>query len=270
MDHSTDSTKRNVLKAALLGTILVAGCSPQSTKLGESTAVSSLRRIVSEKRIRIGYVSLPPWAKKDALTNSLKGTFVSLANMIFEKAGIKIEYIETTWSTFVAGLQTGTYDLSIVPSYPTPDRALAVAFCDQISYLENSALIKSNDARFRKVSDLNRSGVRIVAIEGEQSAEYVRKNLSLANLKTLGGGDFALLYSEVLAGRADAAFGDSKSIADFSKANTSVKDIDAANPYSKLPICWATAYEANDLRQFINACIAYYKGDGTIEALNSQ
>ncbi len=224
--------------------------------------------ILKSKRATVGYVSLAPWAVRNA-EGRLTGSFVELCQRVFGPLGVQVVFEEAQWSTFVAGIQAGRFDLSIVPSYPTIERAAAVAFTTQISSLANSALVRDS-APFRSVFDLNRKGVTIVAVEGESAVEFTRTHLPLASLRTVGSGDFPLLYSEVVAGRADAAMGYVDSIAKFVAQHQGVRDVAPGNPYSVLPICWATSYDADDLREFLNSAISYLRGNGTVDALEKQ
>lgn len=255
--------RRALLFGIATAAISLASCDQKTTK---SSSPSLLQQLLSKKTVNIGYTVLAPWATKDANTGSISGWYVDLARAIFTPIHIDINFIETTWATFVAGIQTGRYDLSIVPSYPTIQRALAVAFTNPISELANSALVRTS-APFHSVFELNKPNIKLVAIEGEQSAEFIRSNLPTAKLQTFSNGDFALLYTEVLTGRADAAFGYADSIADFVAHHDGVRDISPDAPYSVLPICWGTSYQGSDFREFLNSSLAYLKGNGTVKAL---
>jgi cyclohexadienyl dehydratase len=260
---ATETFGRREIVSLLAIAPLMVSCSP--TESGSSQS-ATLSRIIDRKAIALGYVSLAPWAVKDA-SGRPTGSFVDLCEAIFGPLGVVPTYLETQWSTFVAAIQSGRIDLSIVPSYPTIQRAAAVAFTNPISSLENSALVRTSDSRFRSVYDLNRPGTRVVAIEGEQSAEFARGQLGHATLRTVSSGDFSLLYSEVLAGRADAAMGYVDSIRQFAAAHPQTKDIAPGSPYSTLPICWATAYSSSELREFLNSTIAYLRGNGTLASI---
>jgi polar amino acid transport system substrate-binding protein len=228
--------------------------------------VGRLDAVLRSKRVRVGYTALAPWAMRDLKSGTLIGWYADLARTVFAPVGVTVEFIETNWSVFAAGVQSGAFDFSIVPSYPTIQRATAVAFTDTISELANTALVPATSP-FHNVFELNDARNRLVAIEGEQSVEFIRTNLPRAALKTFPGGDFNLLYSEVLNGRADAAFGYTDSVKGFVTNHAGVRDIDPGDPYSVLPICWATSYGSSDLRLFLNAAIAYLKGNGTVRAL---
>ena len=256
------SSRRSLLLGVGALGLLAAACNPLNQ---DQPSRRLLSKILSQRKVRVGYTVLAPWATKDPNTGVLQGWYVELARTIFRPVHVEVEFIESTWANFVAGIQTGRYDLSIVPSYPTIQRATALDFTNPISDLANSALVRS-DAPFKSVFDLNVPAIRLVAIEGEQSAEFIRSNLQRANLRTLSTGDFPLLYSEVLAGRADAAFGYVDSIKNFVAANPGVRNI-APEPYSVLPICWATSYDAQDFRDFLNSALAYLRGNGTMRAL---
>lgn len=258
-------TSRRLLLLGGAAAALVGAC----TEREGAGRPAVLSRILRERRVRIGFVPLAPWAARNA-QGELEGSYIDLARQVFAAVNVEIEFIETSWGNFAAGVQGAQFDFSIVPSYPTPQRATAVAFTEAISYLENTALVRAGDNRFRSVADVNREGIRVVAIEGEQSVEYIRNNLPLVTLRTFTHGDFSLLYSEVSNERADVAFGYVDSVSQYVATHRGVRDIAAGAPYSTLPICWATRVEDEDLREFLNASILYFKGNGTVDALEAR
>lgn len=254
----------------LLGGLGILALGPVAcTRPGAVTSSGALARILSSRNVRIGFVQLAPWASRTQ-SGEVEGSYVELARQVFAAVNVTVDFVETTWANFAAGVQGSQFDFSIVPSYPTPQRATAVAFTEAISYLENTALVRSNDTRFRSVADCNRDGVQIVAIEGEQSVEFIRNNLPRATLRTFTHGDFSLLYSEVSNQRADVAFGYVDSVARYVATHSGVRDIAPGRPYSTLPICWATRIEDTDLREFLNASILYFKGNGTVASLEAR
>ena len=217
----------------------------------------------------VGYVVLTPWVERDPNTGELSGAYIDLMDEIGRISNIDVQYVETQWSTFAAGLNTGQFDVSIVPSYVTIERANAMNFTRPLSSLGNSVIVR-DDSLFADVSELNQEGVQVVVIQGEQGHDYALANLRLAEVTANSSGDFNLLYTEVLTGRADAAFGDVVSIARFVEEHPGVRDINATQPYSFLEISWAVRQQDLVLKDFLDNSIRYLDGSGTLQAVNER
>jgi ABC-type amino acid transport substrate-binding protein len=72
----------------------------------------------------------------------------------------------------------------------------------------------------------------------------------------------ALLFTEVVTGRADAALSDTYNVGQFVKAHKEVRDLLAGKPYSVLPVAWAVRYDDVSLWQFLNSSLSYLEGNG--------
>lgn len=193
-----------------------------------------------------------------------------MINEIGRQSNLKIDFVETTWATFAASLANGSFDVSIVPSYITIQRANAVSFTRPISYLGNSAIVRSDDTRFKSVFDLDKPGVKVSVLQGEQGDDFARVSLTQATISTLSGGDQNLVYTEVLTGKSDAALGDIASISAFLSKNPGVKNIASGTPYSVLPVSWAVRYPDQAMRSFFDSAIEYLHGNGVMDSVHKK
>jgi ABC-type amino acid transport substrate-binding protein len=55
------------------------------------------------------------------------------------------EFIETDWAGFTAGLDSGRFDISVVPTFVTVPRALSVYFTKPMFFAGNSAIVRANN-----------------------------------------------------------------------------------------------------------------------------
>jgi len=220
--------------------------------------------------LTVGYVILAPWVQKDPRNGTLSGAYIDLIEEIARQSSLKLTYVETTWPTFPASLANGTFDVSIVPSYITIQRANAISFTNPISYLGNTAIVRSTDDRFKSVYDLNKAGIKVSVMQGEQGHDFARVSLPHAEISALATGDQNLIYTDVLTGRSDAALGDIGSISSFLTRNPGLKDIAPGAPYSILPVSWAVRYPDQAMRSFLNSSIEYLHGNGIIAAVHKK
>lgn len=241
-----------------------------STTTNAQRQADALQRINSSGELKVGYVVFPPWIIKDANTGALSGSYVETIQEIARLMPVKLTFVEASWATFVAGLQTGQFDLSIVPSFVTVGRAKVVNFTRPISYTGNTALVRSNDKRFSKLSDLDAKGVSIVVTQGTQEHEYATKNFRQANVKALSTFDMALLFTEVVSGKADAALSDTYNVSQFVKTHREVRDLLSGKPYSVLPVAWAVRYDDMALWQFLNSSLSFLEGSGFLREVGEK
>jgi ABC-type amino acid transport substrate-binding protein len=243
-----------------LSFLSIGGCQKQSSSIPEDT----FKKIKREGVLKVGYLLAPPWIIRNPATGELSGVSVDTINEIGRLMEVRIEFIEATWATFVAGLQSGKYDLSICPTFSTIPRAKSVAFTRPQIYIGNSAIVRKKDGRFRTLKDIDKKGVVIAVTQGEQGYEYAKANFKNAEVKVLSVGDQALTFSEVVSGRADVALGDAWFSRKFAETHPEAHDLFAQNPYNLTPVAWAVRYEDMTLLTFINTCLDYLDSTGKL------
>lgn len=248
-----------VVFAALLAIALLAGCRNDSAPQARQNALAG---IAETKTIRVGYIVFPPTVTKNPNTGELAGHFVQTVKEIARQAGWESQFIETDWSGFTAGLNSGRFDLCIAPTFITIPRALSVAFTRPLFFAGNSAIVRKDEKRFTDIASLDREGVTITVTQGEAGQEYAKANFKRAKLRVLPGPDQSLTFQDVVSGRSDAALGDAYVTANFAAAHpTDVRDQFASKPYNLTPVSWAVRAGEFELLSFIN---------GALEALDSQ
>jgi ABC-type amino acid transport substrate-binding protein len=214
-----------------------------------------LDRIVSEHKIKIGFIPSPPSTIKDPNTGELSGFYVDAIRVIFKQINVEPEFVETTWGNFVAGLQSGQFDLCIAGTFATVPRATAVEFTHPVSYLGYSAVAKSGDTRFHSLADFNNPDITIALIQGGASVDYAKEFFPKAKIVTLATGNLLAPFVEVSAGRADVGIEDSWQARRYSKEHPEVTNLFANNPYDVLPIAWTVKRGNDDLLNMMNTAI---------------
>jgi polar amino acid transport system substrate-binding protein len=231
----------------------------------DHAAAQLMDKILKEKKIRIGYIPSPPGTIKDPKTGEVTGYYVEGVRYMFKTIGVEPEFVESTWATFAAGLNSGQFDLSIAGTFATIQRAAAVEFTNPIHYLGYSAVAKKGDTRFKKLSDLNQAGIKIAVVQGGAGQEYVKENFPKATVVALATGNLTAPFVEVAAGRADIGIEDAWQARRFSEQQPSVTDLFRDEPYNVLPICWSVRRGNQDLLNFMNVSIGFMLGTGRWE-----
>ncbi len=261
------------MKKITVGMILIVAIAFTGCNLfNNSKSQDTLEKIKSEKKIRVGYISYFDITFKDGGTGETKGFLVDVLNEALKDLNISkesIEYVETDWQNFGLGLESGKYDLSIAGTFNTPVRAQVVNFGRPIFYLGNGAVVKKDDNRFQKIEDVNKEGINIAVVQGEQGYEYAKKNLTKATITSLAGSDLSLAPLQVKLGKADVALSDQYILRRYVDKNPEVKDALADNPYDVLPVCWSVSKNPNDsaLLNYINEQLEKMESSGKLKEI---
>ena len=214
-----------------------------------------LQKIVERGTIRVGYIPSPPGAIKDPTTGKISGFYVDGMRDIARQMGVKPEFVETTWGNFVAGLQSGQFDVSIAGTFATVKRSMVVDFTKPIFYLGYGAVIRANDDRYKTLADMNTPATRIAVVQGGAAEDFTRRNMPKAKVLSLATGNLSAPFVEVVSNRADVAIEDAYTIDRFVARQPSARNLFADNPYNFTPIAWAVGKGNKDLLNVMNAGI---------------
>ncbi|MBN8992251.1 MAG: amino acid ABC transporter substrate-binding protein [Rhizobiales bacterium] len=237
------------LGSTLAALALLVGVQPAASQV--------MDRILKEKTIKVGYIPSPPGTIKDPATGEVKGYYVDGLRYIFKAIGVEPVLVETTWTNYAAGLQSGQFDLSIAGTFATVQRAAAVEFTKPIHYLGYSAIVKKGDERFKTLADLNKKDIKIAVVQGGAAHEYVKESFPLANVVALGTSNLTAPFVEVSSGRADVGIEDAWQARRYASQQPGVTDLFQSNPYNLLPIAWSVKRGNQELLNFLNRSIDF-------------
>ena len=233
-------------------------CSLALVMIAFNAGVSSaqtLQDIISRGEMKIGYIPAPPGTIKDANTGELSGFYVDGIREIAAMMKIKPVFVETTWGTFVAGLQSGQFDMAIAGTFATVQRAMVVSFTKPIFYLGYGAVVRINDTRYKTLDDMNTPETRIAVVQGGSAEDFARRNMPKAQIITLATGNLTAGFVEVVAGRADVSLEDAFTINAFVAKQPTVKNLFADNAYNFTPVAWTVRKGNADLLAVLNTGI---------------
>ncbi|KPF88442.1 hypothetical protein IP70_00005 [alpha proteobacterium AAP38] len=148
-----------------------------------------------------------PYSFRDVKTGGFQGYEVQVAERLAADLGVKLQLVQATWPTLVAGLMARKYDIAATGVTVTPERAKAVAFTK--AYLRPTfipLILKRDAERFKSWDDLDQPGVTISVQQGTAPETMARKVFTQARILSVA--DPVIDFTEVLAGRAQAAFTD--------------------------------------------------------------
>ncbi len=241
------------------------GAGPAAPAAGPGT----LARIQKSGKMRVGYLIAEPMTVrgKDAQgPAAVNGIYADMVRQIARSLNVEVEWVETNLSSFAAGLQADLFDFSVGPSFVTIPRAAAVSFTTPIAYVGNSAVLRSDSPLHpTSLQDFNKKGMRVAVLQGQALEEYSRKNLPEAEVIVISGGDLTAPLVAVSAGRADVGLMNSLTITQYTREHPELRAVlMGADSVEILPLAWATRQGDDELRDFLNASIAYLGTTGRI------
>ncbi len=171
-------------------------------------AASLLDAIRARGSIRIGTTGdYSPYSFRDLDSGGFAGYDIDVARRLAADLGVKLELVQATWPTLMAGLEAGKYDLVASGVTVTPERAEAAAFSTPYLHPRFVPIVRRRDlARFRTLADIDQPGVVVALQQGTAAEDAGRRVFTRATLKPVL--DPVIDYTEVLARHADATFTD--------------------------------------------------------------
>jgi polar amino acid transport system substrate-binding protein len=226
---------------------------------------ATLERIMREGKLKVCYINYHPIVIKDPNTGQLSGEAIDAIEYIADETELEVEYVESTWGTFIAALQSEKCDVVGTAVFTRMERAKSVSFTRPMYYIHNSVLIREGDERFTDLEDFNDGNVTVAVIQGEVGHLYAQKHLPEANLIVLPGADISLALAQVSSGKADAAFTDGWTIQQYAEEHPETVDFLDVNPdaaYGINPNAWAVRHEDTGLLNFLDTAIYNMEADG--------
>jgi polar amino acid transport system substrate-binding protein len=225
-------------------------------------SAQAVQEIVTRGELKIGYIPAPPGTIRDPMTNELSGFYVEGIREIARQMGVKPVFVETTWGNFVAGLQSGQFDMAIAGTFATVQRSMSVTFTKPIFYLGYGALVRVNDDRYKSLADVNSPGTRIAVVQGGAAEDYARRTFPKAQVITLATGNLTAGFIEVASGRADVSVEDGVTMDAFVARQPGVKNLYSEKPYNFTPIAWSVRKGNMDLVGVLNTGIDVLQSSG--------
>lgn len=248
---------------------LVAGVST-ICDVRTSYAEGTLSRVKTAGVLKVGIASDPPYAFQDP-SGEWQSFNPSLIAAFGKYLGVRVEFVSTSWTTIVAGLQANKYDLIGASINATPERQAVIAFSKPYGATGTSFLIrKDNKKALTSLSDMNKQEVVITFVTGTDNDEATHQFLPKATYRAIPNGSISDLIAELESGRSDA----------LATSSYLVKPLSAKFPYRVLPedengvlpvgICWGLAKDDADLLASVNTFLDKEDKDGSLERLRSQ
>ena len=247
---------RHVLRAVALVLLMLV-----VVPAGAASAAQDERPVV-----RVGTEgTYPPFSFHDSGSNDLTGYDVEVIKAVAEKAGWRLQFVETTFDAIFAALDADRIDVIANQVTDNPERQARYGLSDTYTYSRGVIVVKTGTTGITKLSDL----------KGKTTAQSLTTNY--ADLAREAGADvegvegFAQAAALVVQGRVDALINDNLAALDY--LNTTGSDQieiagDAGDEVSQQKL--AFRQDDSALLQQANDAIAALKADGTLKKISEK
>jgi polar amino acid transport system substrate-binding protein len=224
--------------------------------------------ILKRGELRIGTSGAQPPFTMKSKDGPLMGYEIDLAEMLAEAIHLKVRFIEKPFQELAPALQKGEIDAIMSGMTITAERNLKFTFVGPYIISGKSILVKSDRmSKLDEMDEINSPGIRIAALKGSTSQQFVETELPVAKLVPTA--DYDQAVNMVLNGKADLMVADYPicvlSIMRHPDAGLSTLE----NPLTLEPIGIALPPDAFQLHNLIDNYLNALQIEGHLEALET-
>ena len=194
---------RNGVLAALLATLSFA---PASGNAVAQQLDSRLYHVTKAHKLRVCewplYYAI---TFRNPKTGQLEGIDADLSKEFAKDLGVDIEYVDTSFSTFTADLQSGKCEIAMFGVGATMKRAQAVAFSKPYLITSIYAVTRSGSP-VKQWSDIDKKGVTVALTLGSYVEPFMRGYLKNATIDAVAPP--SSMQAELMSNRADVMMTD--------------------------------------------------------------
>lgn len=166
-----------------------------------------LDRIIKSETIRVGMSGNQPPFNAKGRDGSLIGFEVDLARALAGALGVEVEFVQRPFGELLGALNKGDVDMVMSGMAITKERARDATFLGPYMLSGKSILTKSDTlARAKEAGDINNANIRLAALKGSTSQQFVERNLPDSKLTTVA--DYDEGVSLILENKVDAMVAD--------------------------------------------------------------
>ena len=256
-------------RLARVTALLVATLLAVTSVSAQDKSSPVLQRIAKSQTLRVGMTgSQPPFNVKNR-DGQLIGMEVDLANLLSRAMGVKLEIVEMPFAKLLPALEDREVDIVMSGMTATIKRNIRVPFVGPYHISGKSILTKSSTlAAIQNADEMNKEDVRIAALRGSTSEDFVENVLDKPKLTTTA--DHAEAVQLLLDGKIDAVVADGPTCALSILRYPDAGLVTLRNPLTIEPIGIAIAPGDALMINLIQNYMQALAGTGALEALQKK
>jgi polar amino acid transport system substrate-binding protein len=193
----------------LLTAVLLTACAQVGGSTASPSATSSptLDAILARGELVVGTAANMPPLSMTTRSGEIIGLEADLANYLAYTMGVKLRLEKMQFSKLLRALESGEVDMVISYMTITPRRNLKVAFAGPY-FVSGKCVLTRREAlaSMESAADINAANLKLTALEGSTSQEFVERLIPSATLVTSPDADAGV--ARVLSGEVDAMLAD--------------------------------------------------------------
>ena len=227
---------------------------PQQSKLEKITKSSKAAVCIWPEYYAISY--------KNPRTGELEGIDIDLARELAKELKAEIQWVETTFATFIPDLQTGKCDIGMFGLAASLARAQAVEFSHPYLIASSVGVTRKDHPKVKTWEDIDRKDVTVAVQLGSVAEPLMRSYLK--NAKVLAVQPPATREQEVMAGRADLLVTDLAVARKLESMHPWAKSLTPKTKLGNWPYAYAIAPGDQIWLNWINLFVDTIKRDGRL------
>ncbi|MGI9327145.1 MAG: transporter substrate-binding domain-containing protein [Pseudomonadales bacterium] len=198
--------RRGILKL-LAGLVLLL---PLATTAAAENTSPVLARIAETGTLRVGMSAGQPPYNVRSREGKIIGMDVDLAGLLARALSVDLEIVDMSFNKLLPALEKGKVDLVISGMSATLQRNMRTAFVGPYHLTGKSILARSETIAAMQSEEMDKAGVKVVALKGSTSEDFVEKVAPTAKLTATKDYDRAI--DLLLSDKADAFVADASII----------------------------------------------------------
>ena len=200
----------------------------------------------------------PPFSMPDEDGNMI-GFDADVATELAARLGVDAVLQQAEFSSIIAGIQAGAFDVSVASHARTEEREQAVQFMDAPYYYSGAQVFVPSDSEFTSIEEMSEAGATMAVDLGGTNQQYL-EGVDYPEIATYSGVQDSLLA--VSSGRAEGIF-TSPIVGNL--AIQEGRDLKAIGNLVFEETAWVTiASDQPELQAAINEALDEMRADGTL------
>ncbi len=226
---------------------------------------SHLVRVTKAKKLRVciwpEYYAI---SYKNPLSGKLEGIDIDIAHDLAKELGAELQFVETSFSAFIADLQTDKCDIGMFGLGATLSRAKAVEFSEPYIITSIYGVTRKDHPKLKTWANLDQDGIVVAVVLGSYVETFMKGYLKKA--KVLPVQPPATREGEVAAKRADILMTDYPIAKKLEALHDWTSIVAPTEPLAVTPYAYAVAPGDQIWLNYINLFVQTIKRDGRLLA----
>ncbi|WP_053956526.1 transporter substrate-binding domain-containing protein [Inediibacterium massiliense] len=252
----------NVLALLTILSMIFVGCSSKQ----EPQNVNLLDQIKNSGKMKVGLMGTYPPYNFLNKNNEVDGFDADIAKEIAKRIGVEAEFITTDWSSMVAGLEKGKFDIVVSQMTITDERKQTMDFSKP--YIKNTVnvIVRSDNNTINSVEDFKNKKIGVGL--GTNDEQYLRDDVmpKVGNFEIITYNDVITSLMDLNTGRIDATINNIFAIKpEVEKNNIHIKTV--GKPLKEDFAGMAIRKENPEFLKAVDQALEDMKNDGTYKKI---